>query len=138
MNKNYSIVAVLCLSGALCFDASFVYSEDKDISKMQDLATKADREGSVRVIIQLKRQNPQDDTNDVSPTQTKESVERIQNEVISDLGSRAGNQPNVIHKYQFSPTVVLDLDKKGIEFLSQDDRVKNIVEDRPVSPFSSP
>ncbi len=138
MSTKELIKAALCLACALFFDVSFVYSEDTDMSRMEDLALKAEKQGSVRVIIQLRKPDSQDQTNDVPPPQTREGIERIQNEVISDLGARAGSQPNVIHKYQFSPTVVLDLDKKSIEILSRDDRVKHITEDRPVAPFSSP
>lgn len=135
MTYRFATQAVFFFLYALFLSTSFVNSGDQDTSRIQDLASRADKEGSVRVIIQLQERNHQRDT---GPTQTTEGIERIQNEVISDLGSRAGSQPNVIHKYQFSPTVVLDLDKKGIEILSQDERVKNIAEDRPVAPFSFP
>ncbi|MBT2724295.1 S8 family serine peptidase [Bacillus sp. ISL-46] len=104
------------------------------LSQYNDLEKKSDKNGSVRVIVELDESfTPEGKISKNKIDIQKKKIKVAQEDVIANLHKKGQKNAKNITSFKTIPFMALEVDSEGLKALSESEKVKNIIEDIKIS-----
>ncbi|MBT2738105.1 S8 family serine peptidase [Bacillus sp. ISL-7] len=142
--KNvFNIILILCLvlpqmqTVVLASNNENMKEENEShisLSQYNDLEKKSDKNGSVRVIVELDESfTPEGKISKNKIEIQKKKIKVAQEDVIANLHKKGQKNAKNITSFKTIPFMALEVDSEGLKALSESEKVKNIIEDIKIS-----